>query len=153
MTPRRPLVHAFAGAAMLAVVAAPARAQRLQPVPVLNFRFDVPLGLMLETGVTFNALQSEGVAGAAVIVGAGQNGGRAGVGYRSTAMMGAQLMAHAFYERTWRDPLGVPPRQGYVGADARVGLLFASVGAGVLVRVSGGEGPPVRLTASIGVGL
>ena len=153
MTRPRVLAHAFATALTLVAAAAPARAQRLHPTPVLNFRFDAPLGLLLETGVLFNTLQSEGVAGAALIVGAGQHGGRAGVGYRSTAMMGAQLMAHAFFERTWRDPLGVPPGQGYVGADARVGLLFASIGAGVLVRVSGSDGSPVRLTASVGVGL
>ena len=134
-------------------VASPAHAQRVHPMPVLNFRYDVPAGLAGEGGVLFNTMRSEGIAGPAVIVGAGQHAGRVGVGYRETAMMGLQLMAHAFYLRTWRDPIGVPPKQHYLGADARIGMLFTTVGAGVLVRVRGDRGAPVRLTASVGIGL
>ena len=134
-------------------LASPARAQWVHPMPVFNVRFDSPLKLMAEGGVLFNTMQSEGAAGPALVAGVGQAGGRAGVGYRMTAMMGAQLMANAFYLRTWRDPLGVPPRQGYVGGDVRVGMMFTSVGVGAIVRVSGVRGAPVRLTASVGIGL
>ena len=135
----------------VAVVATPARAQG--PMPFINGRLDAPLGLLAETGVLFNTLASEAIQGRALVLAAGQHGGRAGVGYRMSAMMGVQLMTNAFYARTWNAPIGVPSRHGYVGADARFGVLFTTVGAGLLVRVNGSGGAPVRLTASIGVGL
>jgi hypothetical protein len=138
---------------LVAVAASRAEAQHGDPPRFVNARFDLPLGLLAEGGVMLNELQSEAIAGPAIVLAAAQHGGRVGVGYRMTGMMGMQVMTNGFFARTWNAPIGVPPKQGYLGADLRVGMLFTTLGAGALLRVAGNEGPRLRLTASVGIGL
>lgn len=148
------IVRALAAGLPAALVAAtPLHAQGRTAVPVANLRFDSPMGLMAEGALVFGRSGADGVVGPAVVAGVGMHGARGGVGYRMTSMMGMQLMANAFFLRTWNDPLGVPPRQGYVGGDVRVGMMLVSVGLGAIVRVSGDRGARMRPTASIGIGL
>lgn len=138
---------------LAAAGASRAEAQHGDPTRFVNARLDFPLGLLAEGGVMLNQLQSEAIAGPAVVLAAGQHGGRVGIGHRMTGMMGMQVMTNGFFARTWNDPVGVPARQGYLGADLRLGMLFTTVGAGLLVRVAGNDGPRLRVTASVGVGL
>ena len=138
---------------LVLAAASRAEAQHGDPTLFVNARFYLPLGLLAEGGVMLNQLQSEAIAGPAIVLAAGQHGGRVGVGHRMTGMMGMQVMTNGYFARTWYAPIGVPPKQRYLGADLRVGMLFTSVGAGLLVRVAGNDGPRLRLTASVGIGM
>lgn len=67
--------------------------------------------------------------------------------------MGLNASAQLMWLETARHPVGVPPGQQFIGGEVRGGMMFASVGLGLLVRTHAeSPGHPLRLTASVGIG-
>jgi hypothetical protein len=124
--------------------------------PLVGVRLSVPLGLMAEGGMLWKHVdEPEGMFGPAVTAAVGTGGVQLGAGYRLIGMMGMNGAVQALVAHTFGYPAGAPKGQLYVGGEARGGILFGSLGVGLLVRVAGSppRGAPVRLAVSVGVGL
>jgi hypothetical protein len=128
---------------------------------LLNGRVSTPLGAMIEGGAMLKLTdEPEGFAGPAVTAGAGGGGVQVTAGYRLVGMMGLNGAVHGVLARIRdeRDPGDASDpdveKSLYAGAEIRGGILFGSLGLGVLARVSP-ERPgnrAMRMVASIGIG-